>query len=128
MLLSINLPANAENPSNIMTEFGLVGTWSEDCAMPGALRITYTYSLPGNPAVAMAARNDRDGNGTIYFEVVSASKVAEEKLQVMFIITGKDDIRVPKDRLGEQQPRPGVYERVGQKMKSDYLVLEKCPN
>jgi len=60
MLLSINLPADAQSSSNIMKEFGLVGTWSEDCAMPGALRITYTYSLSGNPTFAMAARNDRD--------------------------------------------------------------------
>jgi hypothetical protein len=44
----------------------------------------------------------------------------------MSIITGKDDIKVPKDRIGEQQPRPGVYERVGKKIRLDYLVLEKC--
>ena len=90
--------------------------------------MTYSSSLLGNPTITIASHNDRDGTGTIYFEVVSASKVTEEKLKVMAIITGKDDIKISRDQLGQQQPQPGVYEKLGTKLKMDGRILEKCLN
>ena len=47
----------------------------------------------------------------------------------MAIIKGKEDIKLTKDQLAQQQPKSGVYERLGNKMKTDGgLILEKCLN
>ena len=91
--------------------------------------MTYSYSLLGNSTFTMATQNNRDDTGILYFEMVSASKVTEEKLKVMAIIIGKNDIKISEDRLGQQQPQPGVYERFRTKLKLDGgRVLEKCLN
>jgi hypothetical protein len=125
---SISLAACFEGGSTPMKEFGLVGTWAEDCAKQGSLHIMFADGASGNPTMTMTSQNSADGNGTLYFEVVSASKVTEEKLKVMTVITGKDDIRIPRDKVSGQQPAPGVFERYGKKMKMDNRVMEKCLN
>jgi len=127
-LFSVTSPVLAGSVSSEMQAFGLDGTWSDDCAEPGALRETFAYHYFANPNLTLASQNDRDGKGTLYYEVVSASKVTDEKLKVMVIITGKDDVKVPKERLSEQNPGPVLYEKFGMKMKMDGRVMEKCLN
>jgi hypothetical protein len=125
---SIGLASCFDGGSTPMKEFGLVGTWADDCAKPGSLHLTFADGSSGKPTITMVAQNSADGNGTLYFEVVSASKITDEKLKVMTVVTGKDDTKLPRDKISSQQPSAGVFEIFGKKIKMDNRIMEKCLN
>jgi hypothetical protein len=49
-------PARAQTAAELLQAFGLVGTWSPDCA--GPVRVIYTVSPGGSPTVQVLLRGD----------------------------------------------------------------------
>jgi hypothetical protein len=125
-ILLLPSAANAEGAS-AMKSFGLVGAWAENCADPGSMHLTFTHPYFGDSTIAMATQNPRDGNGTLHFDVASASLLTVEKLRVMAWMTGKDDLKIPKEKAREITPSPAIFERAGNKIKmEDQRLLEQC--
>jgi len=123
-LFAIIPPASAESTSGAMQAFGLVGTWSEDCAAQGAARLAHAYPVFGNPTITITANNSKDGSGTLEVEIKSASKVTDEKLKLITVFTAKDGVRNPNP----SETSATVYEKIGTKMRSGGMLLEKCLN
>ena len=85
-----SVPAFAESASDAMRDFGLIGTWSPDCAVDPAgpvpvLRVTYSI-LSGLPAFSnftKAGKVSAASEG----EIRSAVRVTEDKLRITTVIT-----------------------------------------
>lgn len=109
-----------------MKSFGLVDTWSENCADSGAFRATFALPFFGTPTVAMSSNNAKDGNGKLEGDIASASLVTVDKLKIMVSLTTLNGVRAPKP----MPPAPGLYEKIGNKMRVDgrTSILEKCLN
>lgn len=80
--------AVAESTAEAMRVFGLVGTWSFDCANPNSQRTTYAVPIFGNPTVTTTIPEvefhnpDRKGTIKSKMEVISAIRATEDKLKI----------------------------------------------
>jgi hypothetical protein len=71
--------ARAESTAEAMKTFGLVGTWSLDCA--GGFRIAYSIPSIGQPTITGRIRNyETDG------EIIEATRLTAEKLRVISVV------------------------------------------
>jgi hypothetical protein len=112
----------ADSATDTMRAFGLTGTWSQNCAIPGTIRQTYAFR-PGAPAtIILSANNAADGSGTLELEVQSAVRVTEDKLRLIAVFVAKNGVRGPK----ASDPNTSIVERVGNKMLIDGALNERC--
>jgi hypothetical protein len=79
-------PARAESATSIMTEFGLVGTWSPDCSLPPGKGMRTSFVVPPNgpPMRHTIATGDRFHFGaTTDAEIVAAVHIAQDRLRII---------------------------------------------
>ncbi len=101
--------AIAESTKEAMSAFGMLGTWSLDCARPS--RVVYATPLFGAPTITSVA-NGKEGGLS---EVQEAFRVTAEKIKLQLII------RKAPGAL-DWMPQPGeiweaVYEKSGNKFR-----------
>jgi hypothetical protein len=112
-LLVILAFGNSDATKNTLKEFGLVGTWSFDCAGKGRTR----FSVPffGPPAGTVTNGGDETRTEA---EIRSATLVTQDKLKIVTLIT-----RVPEVNKNNPNARQkgelwkAVYERFGKKLR-----------
>jgi len=90
--------ARAESTAHALEAFGLVGTWSTDCAKDDLLRVTYTLSALGSSTVTLVVPNSKET-----FDIDSAVRITDEKLKIIkhassSISNGKLLTPGPKDK------------------------------
>jgi hypothetical protein len=111
--------AYAESTSEALKAFGLIGTWSQDCASEdrNVERVTYTLPFLGTPMVMVAYKSPVLGILHKEGYIVSATRITIEKLRLKIdsSYTAKED-RIPKFR------KTALFSRIGDKMK--ILILE----
>jgi hypothetical protein len=96
-----------------LESFGLIGTWSYDCAGKG--RATFTAPSFGAP---MGTSINGDDSTKTLVEIKSATKLTDDKLKIVTLT-----IKVPEaDKKNEITRQEGevwqaVYERLGKKMR-----------
>ena len=118
--------ANAgESAAQAMKQFGLVGTWSDDCAANGT-RQTFEYPAGSNPTIRIEVSdptaNVRTVIGVVLAEVTSAVRETEDNLMMTVVITSDGSGSNPN--IG--QPFSSRYERAGTKFRHGATTLEKC--
>jgi hypothetical protein len=92
-MLSLVVAASAvraEGAGSVMTEFGLIGTWSPDCSLPPGKGIRTTFVIPpaGPPLRHTIAVGDRFHVGaTTDAEIVAAVRTAEDRLRLIQTFT-----------------------------------------
>jgi hypothetical protein len=76
--------ANAQTAGDALKEFGLVGTWSEDCGKDPAKtpvrRLVYTVPTFGRPKVTLGG-----SIGVNEMEIQTVSRFTEDKLKYVFV-------------------------------------------
>jgi hypothetical protein len=116
LILLLPMPSRSESTSGAMSAFGIVGSWSPDCA--GSVRLTYSTPFFGTPTITI----ERDGKQQLVAEVQEAVRVSEEKLK----FTVRVEKRATSDVTPMQfkaLPQPGevweiVYVKVGNKFRT----------
>jgi len=78
--------ASAETTKDAIKEFGLVGSWSEDCSMniakdPG-LRYTFETPFFGTPKLVLTGR-DGKGVSVTTMQILEAIRVTEDKIRIV---------------------------------------------
>jgi hypothetical protein len=101
-VLVTSTPGSAENTADAIKAFGLIGTWSPDCAadpMRGGTRVNYVASLFG-PLKATTIQSDIEGGRVItsQSEIQSAIRVTEEKIKIIAVRTSLTSSN-PNDRI-----------------------------
>jgi hypothetical protein len=127
LFIMLSLPAFAESSSEAIRVFGLIGTWSRDCAATGVPRLVFASPMFGNPTAAFR-------NGTA--DIESAVRVTDKKLKMIHgpsIISGKiSDLCKSGTGVNNSDPMckstEVVIERVGEDFKIGNAVFEKCLN
>jgi len=81
--------ARAESTAQALEAFGLVGTWSADCANESLARITYAVSVLSSPTVTAITLEFKQ-----VFEIDSAVRITEDKLRTTkhyssYVLNGK---------------------------------------
>jgi hypothetical protein len=79
-------PARAESATDVVTAFGLVGTWSPDCFLPAGKGIRTTFAVPstGPPMRHTIAAGDRiHFGGTTDAEIVAAQRTGQDRLRLV---------------------------------------------
>ena len=116
-LLAFGSPAFAESTVNALDAFGLIGTWSEDCAKNG-LRGTFVAPLLGVPTWTLSGY---DGTYSVLmqFEIKTATRITEDKIKfvmvpVKFIKNGETVALTPQMR----EPGESIWLKIGNKIKS----------
>jgi hypothetical protein len=115
--------AHAESTAEVLRAFGLIGTWSVDCAKDirhefGA-RITYTES-PAGPPIIRTVSNSFLGITTHDEQILSAERVGDEKikLKIWSLETGQVE---KGGRTASYHVAPGegtvILEKVGSKLR-----------
>jgi hypothetical protein len=82
--------ARAESAASVMTEFGLVGTWSPDCSVPPGKGVRTTFAVPtdGRPTRHTIAAGDRSHLGaTTDAEIIAAERTAQDRLRLIQTLT-----------------------------------------
>ncbi len=97
------MPSRSESTSGAMSAFGIVGSWSPDCA--GSLRLTYSTPLLGTPTITI----ERDGKQQLVVEVQEAVRVSEEKLKFIVRVVNITSDLTPKQL--KISPQPGAAPR-----------------
>jgi hypothetical protein len=90
VLIGFSFSAFAESAAQAMQAFGLIGTWSYDCAkdpLNGGVRYTYAAPMFGSATeTTVVSAPAGNGPGPPYFvfksqyEIKSAERVTEEKI------------------------------------------------
>lgn len=124
----------AQSTSSAMKEYGILGTWSPDCAssvMKGADRITFDVPTLGSPTVT-----DQTSGGSIIItrvsEVHAAERITQDKIRLTRSLrkfigsAGPIDIPPGDDRA---KPQSLLLEKLGQKLQlNGVFILERCLN
>jgi hypothetical protein len=80
----------AASAGDVLTEFGLVGTWSPDCSLPPGKGIRTTFVVPpaGPPMRHTITAGDRYHFGAITdAEIIAAVRIAEDRLRLIQTFT-----------------------------------------
>jgi hypothetical protein len=76
----------AESAGSVMTDFGLVGTWSPDCSLPLGKGIRTTFAVPtaGPPMRHTVVAGDRlHFEATTDAEIVATVRTAQDRLRLI---------------------------------------------
>ena len=133
-LVTISTPVMAESTAEALRAFGLVGTWSPDCAADGNsifyARVTFAASTLDAPTMSMVIIDNR----SFLSQIVSAVRVTEDKIKISTksISHTQDGVEYPS--AGATAPAVMVIRKVGSKLFGPVTrdgqdsELEKCLN
>jgi hypothetical protein len=125
LLLLLASGARAETATDALKDFGLIGSWSNDCSQSERL----TYSIPwfGNPSISLY----RFPAQTINAEIESVSRLTNNQIKYTFSFTSAKDIlknttvEVPKGswqmRIVKLDYQIGVFEFRSSDGKTTYI-------
>ena len=124
----------AQSISSVMKEYGVLGTWSLDCASSvekGADRITFDAPTFGSATITELTSGGRIIISNIS-EVRAAERITQDKIRLTVVLTkfhgsaGPLSIPASDDR---EKPKQFLFEKIGQKISfQGVLLLEKCLN
>jgi hypothetical protein len=79
--------ASAQSPNGAIKEFGLIGTWADDCnTKPGPTNQHATFSVTSRGAVLL--RNDFGPTyGDMIYRIVEATRVSQFRLSLRQVLT-----------------------------------------
>ena len=92
-------PAFPESASAALEKFGLVGTWSDDCARDPAKdggRLRFTVPLIGAPRMEDPRTDDSA-------EITSAVRVTEDKIKIQFVLPAKLKAPAPGEEVFKKE-------------------------
>ncbi len=128
---TIGTVARADVPAEALRAFGLLGTWSDDCAAPVAaggpgFRLIFTISADGT-ATEYVLSSGATGSARIGNTVVSAAPVGAAGIKLDLSVTGGDrNGGPPPMKSGASLSQ--VLERAGPDRINLYgKVLIRCP-
>jgi hypothetical protein len=114
VLCAMVSPAFPESATEAVKTFGLIGTWSADCARDReVIRMTFASPLPGfvtRTEVAVLGPKTSQRVVTEY-EITSASRVTEDRIKLTSVARTRRDTHLGPLPLPESQE--GVYEKSG---------------
>jgi hypothetical protein len=129
----ISSPTAAASPGGAMESFGLVGSWSTNCALStvtDTLRANYEVPLFGSPKIKIVQSRPRNGdpNGirsndlviTDEFEIEQADRIADDKIQIMYSPVRRVielDGKVTSDNTDRGQPIEVVIQKQDSKIR-----------
>lgn len=123
----ISFPSNlaAETPAEAMSAFGLIGTWSPDCATEedGIERTTYSAAMLSSPTVLVSVRQKCCGVTKLEARIISAVRVTDEKIRLTAVKTKRIDEGGGELNVKPMtwQPKPHeetvLYERSGKRIR-----------
>jgi hypothetical protein len=132
LLGSTELAFAAESSSQALETFGIIGTWSTDCASPGIARLIFTSSMFGGQR--MTEQFDQQypnapSKRIVYqHDIKSAVRITEEKMSItsVAVTINGNAISVSSPLI---QPKTLLFEKVRNKLVlNNQMVLEKCFN
>jgi hypothetical protein len=111
VMLALPLPSYAESPADALKVFGLIGTWSTDCAKDlsevGAIRRIYESPIFAMPSTTVI-QNWGNFTTTRQFAIISATQVTEEKIKIIANwVSGKKV--VPGGRSEDESIPSGIH-------------------
>jgi hypothetical protein len=132
-LLAFGSPAFAESTVKALDAFGLIGTWSEDCAKNG-VRGTFAAPLLGAPTFTFSG-SDGTYSMLMQFEIKTVTRITEEKIKIVMVLNkviknGETVSLTPQLR----EPGETIWVKIGNKVKTtdtasgDALLQERCLN
>jgi hypothetical protein len=114
VLCAMASPAFPQSAAEAVKSFGLIGTWSEDCARDReVIRMTFSLTLSGaarRTEVAVLGPNTSQRVFTDY-EITSAIRVAEDRIKLTSMAFSRRDTHLGPLPLPDSQE--GVYEKSG---------------
>jgi|SRR5581483_9121475 len=134
-ILLVSGAARGESASDALKSFGLIGTWSPDCAKdptkePG-MRVTYRVPLVGPPTETVVWHAPNIIAEEVKWEVKSAVRITEDKLRVTSIFLEGKQIGPPyMKRVQITQPSDTLIIRTGKNLQfgDPANIYEKCLN
>jgi hypothetical protein len=112
--------AAAESTGDAMSAFGLIGTWSADCAkgpLSGVVRLTYSLPLIGSPKIIATVGFPAVGVTTSEFEIRSAVRVTEEKIKYTSVRVSSSNANTKLTTEIDDRPRETVLMKNGGKIR-----------
>jgi hypothetical protein len=84
--------ACAQSPNGAVKEFGLIGTWADNCnAQPGPSNQHATFSVTGRGTVLL--RNDFGRNyGDMIYRVVEATRLSQFRISLRQVLTTDSEV------------------------------------
>ena len=84
--------ACAQSPNSAVKEFGLIGTWADNCnAQPGPSNQHATFSVSGRGTVLL--RNDFGRNyGDMIYRVVEATRLSQFRISLRQVLTTDSEV------------------------------------
>jgi hypothetical protein len=84
--------ACAQSPNGAIKEFGLIGTWADNCsAQPGPMNQHATFSVTARGAVLL--RNDFGPNyGDMIYRVIEATRLSQFRLSLRQVLTTDSEV------------------------------------
>lgn len=114
-------PAAADNAGDAIAAFGLIGTWSVDCAKDGLVRDTFAASASGPPTMTSIVRRTGQVVTTVR-EIRSAVRESDDKIKYVMAVT-KVTHQPEKDEANSIDPTPIEY--LVQKFDSKIRVMDE---
>jgi hypothetical protein len=112
------LAAHAESTSEALKAFGLIGTWSQDCAGEdrSVERVTYEVPFFGSPTIAVATKLPGMGIHRKEGNIVSATRITVDKFRLT--IDASKTTREDKTwNLKGKSRETALFLRIGDKIK-----------
>jgi hypothetical protein len=119
-------PVKADHISTVIEQFGLLGSWADDCAgYLGNLRQGFSLVIAGPPGAAPTYTTVNIDNGvktTIHSVIVSAIAVSPRRLGLRLRITGGDVDGGPLP-----SPTTNTFEQTFEKLADDGVEMTGNP-
>jgi hypothetical protein len=124
-LFAFGVSASAESMASLVQNFGLLGTWSEDCADAKRFRIIYSNGLVSGLQLRVFGRNPDGSNGSSEFEILEVTPVTVEKLLLRVRQISLNEVKLSPQPAEQKH----IFEKIGSKMKMmGEIILERCLN
>jgi hypothetical protein len=134
-LLLLTGVARAEGAAEAIGGFGLVGTWSPDCAKDPVkehgFRMTFSIPGAGPPTETIVLSSPINPAKRLDWQITSAVRVAKDRIEVRSVFIGGEELVEPHRKIAPLPTVNATIAKMGDKIlvgEHTSNIYEKCLN